>query len=148
MQRWIVIGGLVMCLLLGGGLFGALQYRANKPDQSYLPIPFSKDASDSQKQDTVNQLKTHLLTDKILEGVSKDTGAKAYFKSSSDAEALAEVKKRAFVEVGTDKDQTNIDYSSLRVGFRGKKKEMPMLQKMAERLGKDLPRSDKPASEF
>ncbi|MDB6077638.1 MAG: hypothetical protein JWO82_1385 [Akkermansiaceae bacterium] len=138
MQRWIVIGGVVLFLLLGGGAFGFYQYRQNKVDQSYLPIPFNPEATEAQKQDSIKNVREHLLTDKILDVVAKDCGAKDFWKLASDADALAEVKKRAFVESATDTNQAGLKYPSMRIGFRGKRKEFSMLSKLAERWGKDL----------
>lgn len=143
MQRWIVIGCVVVFLLLGGGAFGLYEYRQNKPDQSYLPIPFNVDATEAQKAESVKGVQKNLLTDKILAVVAKDCGAKDYFKSASDADALNEVKTRAFVESAADKNQAGVNFPSMRIGFRGKRKEMPMLSQLAERLGKELRVADK-----
>jgi hypothetical protein len=147
MQRWIVIGGVLLCLLVGGVVAG-LVYRQNKPDVSYMPIPLKADITADQKKEAVDHALATVMTDKILTGVAHDCGAKDYWKLASDTEAVAELHKRALVEIGTDKNPSGISYTSLRIGFHGKKKEAAMLAKLTNRLGEEFKTVQKPKDDL
>lgn len=150
MQRWIVLGVIVLSLLGGGTLFGVWKYKQGQPDLQYVPLPFNPDSSTEERERSVSQLRAALLTDTVLTGIIRDTGIVAKWKLSSEAVALEELKKRVIIEAGETRMQ-GIPTATLNIGFRGIAAETSDLKMLAERLMEDVRRlfqpSEKPSDD-
>lgn len=139
MQRWIVAGVLVLCLLLGGGAFAYWKVKQNSPDFSYVPLPFSPESTDEQRRQTVKEMKDKLLTKEILTQVVRDCNITSKWALASEEAAVEEIKRRVIFEAGETKVK-GIPTATLNIGFKGKVSEHKDLVALAQRLMEDVQR--------
>jgi hypothetical protein len=145
MQRWIVLAALVLCLLGGGTVVGFWKHRQNQPDRRWVPLPFNPESSEEQRQQSVAQMRERLLTDAILTGVVRDCDVQGKWELPSEAAAVEELKKRAFIDAG-EMLVKGQPVATLNIGFRGKAGESAELDQLAERLMDDVKRLIAPPS--
>jgi hypothetical protein len=139
MQRWIVLGALVLCLLGGGSVVGYWMYRQNQPDRRWVPLPFNPETTEQQRAASVSEMRERLLTDAVLTGVARDCDAQGRWDLPSEEAALAELKQRVFVEAG-EMSFNGVPAQTLNIGFRGKSGETDFLDRLSERLMEDVKR--------
>jgi hypothetical protein len=139
MQRWIVLGALVLCLLGGGSVVGYWKYRQNQPDRRWVPLPFNPETTERQRAASVSEMRERLLTDAVLTGVARDCDAQGRWELASEEAALAELKERVFVEAG-EMSFNGVPAHTLNIGFRGKSGEKAFLDRLSERLMEDVKR--------
>ena len=140
MQRWIVVGALVLFLLGGGGLFAVWKVKQNTTrDFSYVPLPFRADSTEEQRKASVEDMREKLLTDEILTGVVRDCNIVSKWSLPSEAAALAELRKRVILKADTNRID-NVDMEVLRIGFEGVVAEHDDLQALSQRLMEDVHR--------
>lgn len=140
MQRWIVAGVFVLCLLLGGGAFAYWKIKKqNTPDFSYVPLPFNPESTEEQRQKTVAQMKEKLLTPEILTQVARDCNITSKWELPSEEAAVEELKRRMIFEAGETKIK-GIPTATLNIGFKGKVSEHDDLQALSQRMMEDVQR--------
>src|SRR5690349_4373443 len=61
MQRWIVLGALVLSLLGGGLMFGYWKHHQSRPDRQWVPLPFNVESTQEQRDASVEELRKALL---------------------------------------------------------------------------------------
>lgn len=139
MQRWIVLGALVLTLLGGGTVFGIWKYKRAQPDRQFVPLAFNPESTEEQRQQSVDQLRQALLTDAVLTGIARDCGIEAKWKLGSEQAAVEELKKRVIIEAGETRMQ-GIPTATLNIGFKGIAAETSELKALAERMMADVQR--------
>ena len=139
MQRWIVVASAVLFLLVGGGAFTYWKVRQNKPDFSYIPLPFTPESTASQREETVKGLRERLITDPILIGLVRDCNIEKQWKLPSEQAAVEELKKRVIFKPGETTIQ-GIKMETLNIGFNGIVSEHRELQSLSNRLMEDVQR--------
>ncbi|WP_035607809.1 hypothetical protein [Haloferula sp. BvORR071] len=136
MQRWIVVGALVLFLLGGGGLYAVWKIKQQHPDFSYIPLPFRAESTEEQRKASVEDMRAKLLTDEILTGVVRDCGIVTKWKLPSESAAVTELRKRVILKADSNRIE-NIDTEVMRVGFSGVVSEHDELQALSHRLMDD-----------
>jgi len=139
MQRWIVLGALVLSLLGGGLMFGYWKIHQSRPDRQWVPIPFNPESTKEQRKNSVEDLRKRLLTDTVLTGIVRDCGIESKWKLDSEQAAVEEIKRRIFIEEGETVIK-GIPTATLNIGFKGTVGEQPDLKLLAERLIEDFQR--------
>jgi hypothetical protein len=139
MQRWIVLGALVLSLLGGGLMFLYWKHHQSRPDRQWVPIPFNPESTQAARDKSVEELRKALLTDTILTGVARDCGIETKWKLESEQAALEELKRRVFIETGETVIK-GIPSATLNIGVKGTVGEQPELKMLAERLIADVQR--------
>ncbi|WP_367871401.1 hypothetical protein [Luteolibacter sp. Populi] len=140
MQRWIVAGVLVLFLLGGGGLFTVWKIKQQRPDFSYIPLPFNPASTAEQREATVKELRDKLLTDEILTGVVRDCNIVTKWGLPSESAAVAELRRRVIMKAEIDTIQ-NAPTEVMRVGFNGVVSEHQELEALSQRLIEDVQRA-------
>ena len=139
MQRWIVLGALVLSLLGGGLMFGYWKHHQSRPDRQWVPIPFNPESTQAQRDKSVEELRKALLTESVLTGIVRDCGIESKWKLESEQAAVEEIKRRVIIEEGETVIR-GIPTATLNVGFKGTVGEQPELRSLAERLIADVQR--------
>jgi len=143
MQRWIVLAAVVLVLLGGLGIFGIWKIKQQHPDFSYIPLGFSENSTEEQREASVKEMQERLLTDTVLTSVVRDCGIVSKWGLPSESAAVAELRKRVILRSGTD--QINGVYTeTLQIGFKGVVAEHQDLEALAKRLMEDVIRLIKP----
>ena len=136
MQRWIMIGGMVLmlgCVGLTGGFLWLKNERANRPDRIWVPIPLNTGLSHEQHVEFAEHLHARLSTDEVLEPISIEMNLRELGQYPSEEAAVGDLRARLMCEVGEH------NYApSLNIGFRGKRKEKQLLRDLTERLMVDF----------
>jgi hypothetical protein len=139
MQRWIVLGALVLSLLGGGLMFGYWKQHQSRPDRQWVPIPFNPESTQEQRDKSVEELRKALLTDTVLTGIVRDCGIESKWKLASEQAAVEELKRRAIIEEG-ETVLKGIPTATLNIGFKGTVGEQPELRMLSERMIADVQR--------
>jgi hypothetical protein len=139
MQRWIVLGALVLSLLGGGLMFGYWKHHQSRPDRQWVPIPFNPESSQADRDKSVAELRKALLTDTVLTGIVRDCGIESKWKLQSEQAAVEELKRRIIIETG-ETIIKGIPSATLNIGFKGTVGEQRELKILAERLIADVQR--------
>ena len=139
MQRWIVLGALLLSLLGGGLMFVYWKHHQSRPDRQWVPIPFTPDSTEAQREKNVEDLRKALLTDAVLTGIVRDCGIEWKWKLASEQAAVEELKQRVFIERGESVFK-GIPTATLNIGFKGTVAEQPELKALAERMIADVQR--------
>jgi hypothetical protein len=139
MQRWIVLGALVLSLLGGGLMFGYWKHHQSRPDRQWVPIPFNPESSQEDRDKSVAELRKALLTDAVLTGIVRDCGIESKWKLQSEQAAVEELKRRIIIETG-ETIIKGIPSATLNIGFKGTVGEQRELKILAERLIADVQR--------
>ncbi|WP_200272686.1 hypothetical protein [Luteolibacter pohnpeiensis] len=137
MQRWIVLGLVAVLLLGAGGAAGLWTYKQNRPDRKWVRLPINPKLPPDQKEEAASQLKEKLLDDKIMTKVADDIHLAEGMKLGSTQEAVALLKQRLFVEVGSVTLPSG-ETPCLNIGVSGKRKEMDSLGKAPTRILDDV----------
>ncbi len=145
MQRWIVVGAVVLFLLGGGGVFAVWKIKQQHPDHQYMPLPFSEQSTEAQREASVTELRERLLTDAILTGVARDRGIVSKWNLPSESAAIVELRRRAILRSGTDQIG-GVFVDTLQIGFTGVVAEHDELKALSERLMADVQRLVRPPS--
>ena len=136
MQRWIVLAACVF-LLGGGGAFAMWNRHQNKPDAVWSPLVLNANSTDNEKESLQKQVDTFLRGRTVLATVVKDLGLVARFQVGSEEEAIDELSRRMFIEIGQANPPANTS-TSLNVGVRGKAKEHALIGEISSHLMKEL----------
>ena len=139
MQRWIVLGALVLSLLGGGLMFGYWKQHQSRPDRQWVPIPFNPESTQEQRDKSVEELRKALLTDTVLTGIVRDCGIESKWKLQSEQAAVEELKRRVIIEAG-ETTLRGVPTATLNIGFKGNVGEQRELKMLAERLIEDVQR--------
>lgn len=139
MQRWIVLGALVLSILGGCLMYGYWKHHQSRPDRQWVPIPFNPESTQEQRDKSVEELRKALLTDTVLTGIVRDCGIESKWKLQSEHAAVEELKRRAIIEAG-ETTIKGIPTATLNIGFKGSVGEQPDLKALAERMIADVQR--------
>lgn len=139
MQRWIVLGALVLSLLGGGLMFGYWKHHQSRPDRQWVPIPFNPESTQEQRDKSVEDLRKALLTETVLTGIVRDCGIESKWKLESEQAAVEELKRRVIIEAG-ETTLKGVPTATLNIGFKGNVGEQRDLKALAERLIADVQR--------
>jgi len=145
MQRWIVLGALVLSLLGGGLMFGYWKHHQSRPDRQWVPIPFNPESTEAQRDKSVEELRKALLTETVLTGIVRDCGIESKWKLASEQAAVEEIKRRIIIEKGETVIK-GIPTATLNIGFKGNVGEQPQLRMLAERVIADVQRLIAPSA--
>jgi hypothetical protein len=143
MQRWIVVAALVLLFLGGAGVFAVWKIKQQHPDFCYIPLGFSENSTEAQREASVTEMRERLLTDAILTGVVRDCGIVSKWGLPSESAAIAELRNRAILRSGTDQID-GVFTDTLQIGFQGVVSEHDDLQSLAKRLMEDVSRLIQP----
>ncbi|HEY1120543.1 MAG TPA: hypothetical protein VGE67_03050 [Haloferula sp.] len=139
MQRWIVLGALVLSLLGGGLMFGYWKHHQSRPDRQWVPIPFNPESTQEQRDKSVEDLRKALLTDTVLTGIVRDCGIESKWKLQSEQTAIEELKRRVIIEAG-ETTLKGVPTATLNIGFKGNVGEQRELKMLSERMIEDVQR--------
>jgi hypothetical protein len=139
MQRWIVLGALVLSLLGGGLMFLYWKHHQARPDRQWVPLAFDPEASQQQRDKTVEDLRKALFNETVLTGIVRDCGIESKWEFESEQAAVDEIKRRVFIETG-ETVLKGIPTATVNIGFKGTVREQPELKLLAGRLIKDVER--------
>jgi hypothetical protein len=137
MQRWIVVAAVVLVLLGGAGVFVVWKIKQQHPDFSYVPLGFSPESTEAQREASVTEMRERLLTDTILTGVVRDCGIVSKWGLPSESAAIGELRKRVILRSGTDQVD-GVFTDTLQIGFQGVVAEHDDLQALSKRLMEDV----------
>ncbi|RYD23670.1 MAG: hypothetical protein EOP88_03335 [Verrucomicrobiaceae bacterium] len=137
MQRWIVVGGLVLMLLFGGAIYAYSNYKQGRPHPVWVPLPINPEVPEEKRLEIATNLKTKLSSDEVLIQVSKDLGLPAKMELSSDAEAADKIRNRLFVDVG-EMESPRGRVPSINIGVKGKAREHKLSGEISMRLMEDV----------
>lgn len=129
MQRLIAASLIVLVLLVGGAGFGYWTYKQNCPHPIYVPLPVTPETSAAKRAELAASLKAKLSEPELLLKVCKEVGLKAKWQLASDAQAVAELRRRLLVQAS----ETTID-----VGVHGKKKDKAVSGEIVTRLMEEV----------
>ncbi len=137
MQRWIVVGVLVLMLAVGGGGFAYWNHKQNLPDPRWVPVAVRADFPKEAQEQTVRDLREKLADPELLTKVVREMGLKEKWGLSSEREAEQQLAGRIFVRMGEMDTQIG-QVPALHVGVSGKRKERQLSGEIAVRLMKDV----------
>jgi hypothetical protein len=147
MQRWIVVAALVLCLLGGASVAGVWwNHRQNKPEKRWVPLMFTPETTEAQREACLTKMREDLLTDAILTGVVRDCDVQGEWELASEEAAVAELRKRVFVDAGEFMVK-GMPVPTLNVGFKGTVGQKAYLDRLANRLKQDVDRLIVPRDE-
>lgn len=132
MQRWIYVVIAILCVALLGGGYGYWNYRKNRPDSRWVPIPLNDKLTGETKKKLIAELETELKSAKVLRMLNKDLNLQKKWHLSSEDEVVAELNRRIFVREGTFSNPvTGLSYQTLDIGANGLCKETELLESVA-----------------
>ncbi len=137
MQRWIVLGAVMVALMFGGSFFAYQNYKQNQSQPIWVPLPINPQLPGEKRTELAKELKAKLAKPEILTQVAKDLGLARTWGLNSDAEAGEEIFRRLFVRVG-DAATPMGNVPSINVGVNGKVKEKAISEKLSLRLIEDV----------
>lgn len=140
MQRWMlwaVLAAVGVALLGGGAFYGLKEYRANKPDKIWVPLPLRADLSMEDQKELAENIEAELKKDERLRIFVSDLGLKEKFNVADDVAAAKELEKRLFVEVGSA-DTPEGSVPSINIGVRGIYRENELLREMSMRIIREV----------
>jgi hypothetical protein len=137
MQRWILIGVAALLLVLATGVFGYWQYRQNRAEPIWVPIPLNKELPLEQRDEMVKKLKIELCQKDRLVQVSKELKLTEKFSLPSDEAVAAELTERLFVKVGEFKTAT-VTIPTLDIGVDGAHKDSKTSAEIAQRMVQEV----------
>jgi hypothetical protein len=145
MQRWIVLGALVLSLIGGGLMFLYWKHHQSRPDRQWVPLAFNPESTQQQREQSMEELRKALFNDTVLTGIVRDCGIESAWKFESEQAAVEEIKRRVFIETGETVIK-GIPTATLNIGFKGTVGEQPELKLLAGRLIKDVDRLINPTA--
>ena len=137
MQRWIVIGVIVLGLMAGGGYFALKTYRGNLPGPMWVPLAINPELSEERRKELVDDLKTQLSEPALLRKVSKDLSLTTEWEMATDEQCAQELARRMIVRTG-DMAAPMGRVPAIHIGMNGKRKEHELSGKIAMRLMDDV----------
>ncbi len=140
MQRWIVIGAVIVGLMIamaGGGYYALKTYKQNRPAPVWVPLPINPELSSEKTREIVDDLKSRLSEPELLQRVSKDLALTQEWAMATDEVCAAEIGRRLFVRSG-EADTPMGKVPAIHVGVHGKRKERELSGKIAMRLMDDV----------
>jgi hypothetical protein len=140
MQRWklwIALGLVGMLLMLVGAIFALNAYRGNKPDQIWVPITLSEDLLPEEHQAFAQKMNESLRNPELQKQVVMDTKLREKLKLASEAEAIKELNRRFYVELGSV-EAAQGTVTTLNIGVRGKRHENEILHQLTTRITRDF----------
>lgn len=124
-------------LMFGGAIYAYSNYKQNRPHPMWVPLPINRELPEEKRTEIATDLKTKLSTDDILTQVSKDLSLPAKMELPDDAAAVAEVRKRLFVDLG-EADSPVGRVPSINIGVKGKNRDKDLSGQIAMRLMEDV----------
>lgn len=137
MQRWIVLGAVMVVLMFGSSFFAYQNYKQNQPQPIWVPLPINPQLPGEKRTEFAKELKAKLAKPEILTQVAKDLGLARTWGLNSDAAAGEEISRRLFVRVGEAATPMG-NVPSINVGVNGKVKEKAISEKLSLRLIEDV----------
>jgi hypothetical protein len=137
MQRWIVLGVLVLGLLGVGSWFGYREYKRSGPSAMWIALPINPELNSEQRKGICEELKVKLSDREILNKVAQDTGVMAEWSLPTEEAAADEILKRLFVRPGSAEGPLG-PVPAIEVGVKGKVRERKLLGEISMRLRKDV----------
>ena len=140
MQRWIVIGAVIVGLMIamaGGGYYALKSYKQSRPAPVWVPLPINPELSSEKTREIVDDLKSRLSEPELLQRVSKDLSLTQEWAMPTDEACAAEIGRRLFVRSG-EADTPMGKVPAIHVGVHGKRKERELSGKIAMRLMDDV----------
>lgn len=123
-------------VLMGGGYFAYRTYQQNRMTRIWLPLPAPQATVEQRKAMTATLLEK-LSDPALMASVCKDSGYAKTMGLPSDAEGTKDLLGRLFCETGTA-DTPAGKVPSVNVGFNCKVKEFGKMDKVTNRLRKDI----------
>lgn len=137
MQRWIALATVMLVLLGAGGYFVRREYNLNQPDRIWCPIPIEK-MEEADRNGLSKQLHAEMRKPARLSAIVKDLQLAAKFQVASEEQAVAELEKRVFVELGMIDTPLGARLPSLNVGVKGIRRENALLREISARQMEDV----------
>ncbi len=137
MQRWIIVGVVVLGLLCGGGAFAVHAYRQSRPVPAWVPLPLNPEVPLAQRDQIVAKLKEELNEQDRLLKISKDVGLVSKWELASEDEGAAQIAKRLFVKEG-DVDLPQGRVPAIHVGIKGTRKESEVTKQLIKSVMKEV----------
>ena len=122
MQRWIVIGLVIVVLGMGGSAYALWNYRQNRPAPMWVPMPIRAELTEEKREEIVVDLRKRISTPEILLAVSKEINLAQKWDLPTAEIAADELKKRLFVKAGDMATSTG-SVPAILVGINGSRKE-------------------------
>lgn len=134
---WAVLAAVGVALLGGGAFYGLKEYRANKPDKIWVPLPLRADLLMSEQKELAENIEAELKKDERLGIIVSDLGLKEKFNAADEDAAAEELGERIFVEVGSA-DTPEGSVPSINIGVRGIYSENELLREISMRIIRDV----------
>lgn len=122
-KRTLAIGTLILIVLIGAAGGGIFYVKMNKPIEQHVPFLLSE-IPEEGRAGIVEQWATLADSDEVLLAIVKTDGIMVGLGASSEQEAIAMVRDRTRVDLGSDG-------ATMRTLAKGIRKEMDMLNKLA-----------------
>lgn len=140
MQRWIVIGVVLVAVLLGGGIYGYKTYQANLPGGIWVPIPIPVDMTREVRESERERFYRLATDDELVLTVATELKLAREWSLATDEQAAAELKRRVFVRPGNTGPKLG-NQPSLNIGVHGKRKEVAVTTRIVKRMMEGLKQS-------
>jgi hypothetical protein len=138
MQRWLLIGGAVVLLLLGVGLPTAYHlYKQSRPHPVWLPIPVNPEVPFEQTDNLIQMLNTKVADRENLMRIGRELGLKEKWEMNSDDEVVDEIVSRFYVKRG-EMDTPMGKLPAIHVGLRGTNRDREISYAMLNALIPDV----------
>lgn len=137
MQRWIVIGALVVMLVMGGSAFAWWDHKQNLPAPMWVPLPVRGEFPPAERDQTIKDLNSKLHDPDLLQKVVRDVGLTEEWDVGSEREAVQRLSGVVFVRMG-DMQTPQGSVPAVHIGVTGKAKDRELSGKIAERLMLDV----------
>ncbi len=126
-----------MLLMLVGAKFALNGYRGNKPDQIWLPIPLGEDLLPEEQRAFADKMNESLRNPELQKQVVLDTQLREKLKLASEAEAIKELNRRFYVELGSA-EAAQGTVPTLNIGVKGIRHENEILGQLVTRIARDF----------
>jgi hypothetical protein len=137
MQRWILIGVVVLGLVFSGGMFTYWQYRQNRAEPVWVPLPVNPELPLEQRDTMIKHLKTALSEKERLVNISRELSLPGKLQLKSDDAVAEELASRLFVKVGEFTTPKGT-IPTVNIGVDGAHKEVKISLEIANRIMQDV----------
>lgn len=134
MKRIAIVSILVLLLGIGGLFAGYKVLQGNRKAPMWVPIVCQKDVKSEEMDKAVEKVYKELSKEEVLTKVVREMNLVKKWDAVSEDAAIAELKKRMFVRIGTHDVEMGVKSPAILVGVSGKKKDMQFTGEVAMKL--------------
>ena len=118
-------------------------YRQNRPQPVWVPLALNENLPEEKREELAVQIKTKLLEGTSIRDAVKETGLVGRLGYPSEEAAVADVRKRLFVEVGeadvpSDGGTAPRKVPSINIGIKAQRKSFKPMSEVSMRIMRDV----------